>query len=39
VDDYVKRRWAELNTAQNDADLGHLASDDSKANDDKEAAK
>jgi hypothetical protein len=39
VDDYVKRRWAELNTAQNDADLGHSASDDSKANDDKEAAK
>lgn len=39
VDDYVKRRWAELNTAQNDADLGDSASDDSKANDDKEAAK
>jgi hypothetical protein len=39
VDDYVRRRWAELNTAQNDADLGHSASDDSKANDDKEAAK
>jgi hypothetical protein len=39
VDDYVRRRSAELNTAQNDADLGHSASDDSKANDDKEAAK
>jgi hypothetical protein len=39
VDDYVRRRWAELNTAQNDADFGHAASVDSKANDDKEAAK
>jgi hypothetical protein len=39
VDDYVRRRWAEINTAENDADLGHAASDDSKANNDKEAAK
>jgi hypothetical protein len=39
VDAYVRRRWAELNTAQNDADVGHSASDDSKANDDKETAK
>jgi hypothetical protein len=39
VDDYVRRRWAEINTAENDADLGHSASDDSKANNDKEAAK
>jgi hypothetical protein len=31
VDDYVRHRWAELNTAQNDANLGHSASDDSKA--------
>ena len=34
VDDYVRRRWAEINTAENDADLGHAASDDSKANND-----
>jgi Family of unknown function (DUF5681) len=37
VDDYVRGRWAELNTAENDRDLG--ASDDSKGSDDKEAAK
>ena len=39
VDDYIRRRWVELNTAENDADLGHSTSDDSKANDDNEAAK
>jgi hypothetical protein len=39
VDDYVRRRWRELNDAENTSELGGSGSDDSKGNHEEEAAK
>jgi hypothetical protein len=39
VDDYVRRRWRELNDAENTSELGGSGSDDSRDNDEEEAAK
>ena len=39
VDDYVRRRWRELNDAENTSELGGSESDNSRDNDEEEAAK
>ena len=39
VDDYVRRRWRELNDTENTSELGGSGSDDLKGNHEEEAAK